>query len=76
MNVYGPLLSGAVCVLVCICAPAHADTLRIASYNVKYLSACVNYVRKDALESTFESLNVDIIALQEVRNREALEYFF
>lgn len=64
------------CVLVCICSPAHADTLRIASYNVKYLSACVNYVRKDALESTFESLNADIIALQEVRNRQALEYFF
>lgn len=64
------------CVLLCLCTPVHADTLRIASYNVKYLSACVNYVRKEALQSTFESLDADIIAFQEVRNRQALEYYF
>lgn len=50
-----------------------SDSLRIASYNSNYLSACVNYVRKEAFQSTVNLLNADVIAFQEVRDRSALE---
>lgn len=53
-----------------------AAPLRIASYNVKYLNACVNYVRENSLRETLSLLNADVIAIQEVKDRRALEYFF
>lgn len=53
-----------------------SEPLRIASYNVKCLNACVNSVREDSLRSTLADLDADILALQEIKDRRALEYFF
>lgn len=53
-----------------------SETIRIATYNVKYLSACLNSVREASFRETIKSLNADVLAIQEVRDRRALEYFF
>lgn len=62
--------------LIFLPAMSFSDSLRIASYNSNYLSACVNYARKEAFQSTVNLLNADVIAFQEVRDRSALELFF
>ncbi|CAH8242111.1 MULTISPECIES: endonuclease/exonuclease/phosphatase family protein [Vibrio] len=53
-----------------------SDHLRLATYNSKFLSACMNKVRVINYQETVHKLNADIIALQEVRDRYAVERFF
>jgi endonuclease/exonuclease/phosphatase family metal-dependent hydrolase len=81
-----------VCLLVCIVLPARLFAqlpVRIATYNIKWLSnvnvncgyTSVKDVRTqgDRLEkllSVIEQLGADIIGLQEIRDREALELVF
>ncbi|QBH29569.1 Ribosomal protein S2 [Vibrio vulnificus] len=52
-----------------------SDHLRLATYNSKFLSAYMNKVRVINYQETVPRLNADIIALQEVRDRYALERF-
>lgn len=52
------------------------ENLRIATYNSKFLSACMNKTRVINYQMVVERLNADIVALQEVRDRYALERFF
>lgn len=55
---------------------SQAFALTVATYNTKYLSACVNYKRSEAFQTVVDHLRVDVVALQEVRDRSALELFF
>ncbi|HFQ4975373.1 TPA: hypothetical protein ACGUT0_001874 [Vibrio vulnificus] len=53
------------------------ETLSFATYNSKFLSACMNKVRIINYQAVIEKLDdVDVVALQEVRDRYALERFF
>ena len=54
---------------------AAGQPIRIATYNSNYLSACINHVRAEALQQTLDLLKADVIAFQEVRDRNALEKF-
>lgn len=62
--------------VICIAESSVAASFRIASYNIKYLTACLNGTRERSLSSVIDNLNADIIGVQEVKDRKALEYFF
>lgn len=49
---------------------------RIATYNMEYLTTRIPEERKRNLQETLKSLKADIIAVQEVEDREALEATF
>ncbi|MGR5144428.1 hypothetical protein ACQKPX_22490 [Photobacterium sp. DNB23_23_1] len=53
------------------------DTLRVATYNSKFLSACMNKGRVINYQYVADKLgDVDVIALQEVRDRYSVERYF
>lgn len=60
--------------------PASADTdVRIASYNIKFLDAdklASEGDRRDKLRQVIDQLQADVIALQEIDDRRALEQIF
>ncbi|ELA7337578.1 MULTISPECIES: endonuclease/exonuclease/phosphatase family protein [Vibrio] len=59
--------------------PSDTDTLTfsVATYNVKFLSACMQKERQKNFQQVVDHLEgVDIVALQEVRDRFAAEYYF
>ncbi len=68
----------AVAVVVVACAsPARGETeVRVATYNIKFLKASVDAVRRDRIKSVIEKLDADVIALQEIEDRTALEAVF
>jgi len=52
-----------------------ADTLRIATYNTLNLSGASIIGREDAFRTIMASIHPDVIALQEVQDEEAVDYF-
>ena len=50
-----------------------ARELKIATYNIYFLDENISQNRKNALQTVIRSLNVDVIAFQEISNRAALE---
>ena len=53
--------------------------IRVADYNIKFLSATALNAkpqRKERLQAVIEELKPDIVALQEIRDRQALEQLF
>ncbi|USD39219.1 endonuclease/exonuclease/phosphatase family protein [Ferrimonas sp. SCSIO 43195] len=75
MGGYRHILVGAFISLV-ISTWAKAKPLTVATYNIKYLTACVNSVRESHLRQVIELADFDLWALQEVKDRRALIYFF
>ena len=59
---------------------ANGETrIRVADYNIKFLSATALNAkpqRKERLQAVIEELKPDIVALQEIRDRQALEQLF
>lgn len=52
-------------------------TFSVATYNVKFLSACMHKERQKNFQQVINQLEgVDVVALQEVRDRLAAEYYF
>jgi len=52
-------------------------TFTVATYNVKFLSACMHKERQKNFQQVIDQLEgVDVVALQEVRDRLAAEYYF
>lgn len=67
---------GCVCFLLfAVCAFAETE-VRIATYNIKYLKANVKTERRKKIKKVIELLDADIIALQEIDDRKALEAVF
>lgn len=57
--------------------PALADeSVRIATYNIKYLDTDLNDDRREKLETVLEQLDAQVIGLQEIDDRAALEVLF
>ena len=52
-----------------------SENLRLATYNSKFLPACMNKVRVINYQSVINNLNADVVALQEVRDRYAVERY-
>ena len=53
--------------------------IRVVDYNIKFLSAAALNAkpeRKERLQAVIEELKPDIVALQEIRDRQALEQLF
>jgi len=49
---------------------------RVATYNIKFLNANISQERTDRLKSVVEKLDADVIGLQEIDNRAALNKVF
>lgn len=63
--------------LCCISVAALSETpVRIATYNIKFLNDDVGGERLDKLKSVIDLLEADVIALQEIDDRAALEKIF
>lgn len=52
------------------------EDIRLATYNSKFLSACMKKIRVINYQEAVEKLDADVVALQEVRDRFAVERFF
>ncbi|MEQ8906874.1 lamin tail domain-containing protein [Ekhidna sp.] len=52
------------------------EIVRVASYNIKFLNDEVSDDRKANLEAVLDALDADVIGLQEIEDRDALELFF
>jgi len=52
------------------------EIIRVATYNIKFLNTEVNSERLGNLKKVIDILDADIIGLQEIDNREALEQLF
>ena len=66
-------------VLLLVATPLDAEVVvRVATYNIKYLSTDVTNEddRLDKLRQVIEKLDADVIGLQEIDNRKALELIF
>ena len=64
------------CLLIVTPYAISSENLRLATYNSKFLSACMNKVRVINYQSVINNLNADVVALQEVRDRYAVERYF
>lgn len=64
--------------LALLCISAHAGPITVASYNIKFLSVEVQNQgdRLSKLKSVIAQLNADVIGLQEIKDRAALELLF
>lgn len=70
------ILSLFLCLIAYTSSATTSENLRIATYNSKFLSACMNKIRVLNYEKVVEALRADVVALQEVRDRLAVERFF
>ena len=74
------LIAPALAVVACICSIGVGETeLRIATYNIKFLDAAKlpnEGDRADKLRQIISDLSADVIALQEIDDRDALEQIF
>jgi len=52
------------------------EQIRIATYNIKFLNKDINNSRQDKLKEVIRHLDADIIGLQEIDDRDALEKIF
>ena len=66
---------GALAILVGLSA-AGDERVRVATYNIKYLNAEVSGTRADSIRKTLSLLEADVVGLQEIDDRAALEAFF
>ncbi|MFG0306543.1 MAG: endonuclease/exonuclease/phosphatase family protein [Phycisphaerales bacterium JB040] len=79
-----PFLLAALLTLVsCASAPAQDATIRVATYNIKFLDTGINDTsskdmrdRKDRLLAVIEALGADVIGLQEIDDAAALDAVF
>ena len=56
--------------------PAQESRVRVATYNIKFLDAAEDATRVGRLQQVVQQLDVDVIALQEIDDRAALERVF
>lgn len=62
---------------IALAAALSAQTnVRVATYNIQFLNAGINATRKANLHSVIEHLDADVIGLQEIADRPALEVVF
>ncbi len=81
---FSKLLYHSIFFLIISTKPVHAEpsgadtvTFSVATYNVKFLSACMHKERQKKFQQVVDNLEgVDVVALQEVRDRFAAEYYF
>jgi exonuclease III len=68
------------CVLVCTIAFTHhaiaEDTVRVASYNIFFLTDEISDERAERVRQVIAELDADVIGLQEIKDRSALELIF
>lgn len=50
--------------------------ISLGTYNIKYLTACIDDERREKIIRVINSSDADIFAIQEVKDRKALEYIF
>ena len=55
---------------------AHAATVKVATYNIWFLKQNISNVRADRIRDVIATLDADVIGLQEIRDRDALERVF
>lgn len=71
------LLVTAVLAVGVACIPqTRSDSARFATYNIQWLSEDAHPDRVNRLKNIFRSVNADVIGLQEISSRKALEQFF
>lgn len=76
LSLYIPLLTGVGLLLPSVHATP-VSPLTVATYNSKFLSACMPKARQKHFHEVIRHLKgVDVVALQEVRDRSAAEYYF
>lgn len=67
----------AILLSVLVLAPAQAQQqVRIATYNIKFLKASISDARAASIRHVIETLDADIIGLQEIADRAALQRVF
>lgn len=64
-------------VVACLSGAVQADRpIRIASYNIFFLKSTISDARRSNLKEVIQVLNADILGLQEIEDRAALEQIF
>jgi endonuclease/exonuclease/phosphatase family metal-dependent hydrolase len=75
--VFAVLALATVAPAVSPCAWAQApEAVRIASYNIQFLSASIPTARRDSLRQVISRLDADVIGLEEIADRPALTNIF
>lgn len=73
----GLKLTGVICGVIAIATSlAFGQSIRVATYNMENLKDTSSATKHNALKQVIAAMNADIIGIQEVRDRAALEKVF